>query len=286
MKNHSSVTLLNVRKDETIDYPILLIKGIIQHDDTDCGYGNVKKLCVFVSHDSIEKECTNVNVLNGKFKTLVELNVGLNTVRFVYCCASTSAQINRTIRETDFTIVPLFVINAGHDGEFQAPPDEENGPESACRRILLGCKLLQCLLAEKLSEQRLGRKTFQLKGDACEIFRSSLHHNDLKRMSQQETWSHIGREILTSAVGDENKKYLGFLSCTRYKGEKYVQGLKSHEDIVKLTDGYVALGGGGLALVGSACLYSWPDDVDQVFTKFLDETVVDKTKFMDDSCYR
>lgn len=95
-----------------------------------------------------------------------------------------------------------------------------------------------------------------------------------------------GREILTSSIGSETKKYLAFLSCTKYCGDKYTDNLKSHEDLLRITQGYVALGGGGLALFGTACLYTWPEKFDDTVNRFLDDREVDRGKFLDDSCYR
>ncbi|CAH0555179.1 unnamed protein product [Brassicogethes aeneus] len=105
-------------------------------------------------------------------------------------------------------------------------------------------------------------------------------------MNQKELWEYFGREILNSKLGDEKKKYLSFLSCTWYDGEKYDPSFNSYEDLIKITKGYVALGGGGLALFGTASLFTWPDHFEQLIDKFSDKTPIDRTRFLDDSCYR
>lgn len=48
----------------------------------------------------------------------------------------------------------------------------------------------------------------------------------------------------------------------------------------------MALGGGGLALFGTACLYTWPEDISQLVERFKNVIPVDRDNFMDDSCYR
>lgn len=95
-----------------------------------------------------------------------------------------------------------------------------------------------------------------------------------------------GREIMKSTLGSEKKKFLAFLSCTRYCGGDFTDDIKSHEDMLQRTEGYVALGGGGLALFGTACLYTWPEKFEDIIPKFEDNTCVDRTQFLDDSCYR
>lgn len=96
----------------------------------------------------------------------------------------------------------------------------------------------------------------------------------------------LGREIMTSQIGSETKKFLAFLSCTNYCGEDYSSDKKSYEDLIGITEGYVALGGGGLALFGTGCLYTWPELFEDIIPRFQDSTSVDKRRFLDDSCYR
>lgn len=91
---------------------------------------------------------------------------------------------------------------------------------------------------------------------------------------------------MTSSIRSDTKKFLAFLSCTNYRGHDYTEEMKLHEALLKITEGYVALGGGGLALFGTACLYTWPEKFEDVIQKFEDNTLVDKSQFLDDSCYR
>lgn len=91
---------------------------------------------------------------------------------------------------------------------------------------------------------------------------------------------------MISGIGNETKKFLAFLSCTKYRGEDYNSEMKSHEDLIQITEGYVALGGGGLALFGTACLYTWPERFEDIISRFEDSNYVDKKYFLDDSCYR
>ncbi|KAJ3644356.1 hypothetical protein Zmor_027021 [Zophobas morio] len=104
-------------------------------------------------------------------------------------------------------------------------------------------------------------------------------------MNQNELWTAIGEEIVNSNLEYERIKFLGFLSCTNYRGENYHENL-DYDDVLKITEAYVALGGGGLALFGTACLYAWPETLSQVIQRFEDRTIIDRTKFMDDSCYK
>lgn len=258
-----------------------MLKGIIEHYN--CNESSKSNI-----HSRSKNDCTLSETTNGKsktaFKILIELKLGENIINVDFCCSSLNMKLTYQRRKSSLNVVPMYIINHGHCGQFQASATEDNSPQSACKRILTGSKLAQCLIAEKLYEEGLGRKTFQLENDECVIFRSNLNYKLARKMNQEELWAHIGREIMNSEIGSENKKYLGFLSCTKYNGEKKV--VKSYEDMIKVTEGHVALGGGGLALFGTACLHTWPKSVDEVLSRFKDDTVVDRGKFMDDSCYR
>lgn len=152
-------------------------------------------------------------VLDNRFKLVIELENGQNCVTLNYCCASINFYLNFCRKETEFSVLPLYIICAGHDGAFQAPKTERNDEESACKRVDLGVKLLQSVIAEKLYEEDFGRKTFRL--DKCQVFHSRLNYLDAWKMSQEELWNYLGREIVNSDLGNERTKFVGFLSCTR-----------------------------------------------------------------------
>lgn len=104
-----------------------------------------------------------------------------------------------------------------------------------------------------------GRKTFQLErdldGPECLVMHSVLHVDRARAMSQRDLWELVGRELMTGPLASKDRKYLAFLSCTRYRG---APSPRTHEDTLARTQGHAALGGGGLALFGSACLHTWP----------------------------
>lgn len=112
---------------------------------------------------------------------------------------------------------------------------------------------------------------------------SQLHVDRARQMSQRELWELIGRELMSGPLASRDRKYLAFLSCTRYNG---APNPRTHEDTLSRTQGHAALGGGGLALFGSACLHTWPTCMAQVLPRFLDTTIIDTEQLMDDSNYR
>jgi hypothetical protein len=60
----------------------------------------------------------------------------------------------------------------------------------------------------------------------------------------------------------------------------------SFAQVLKMTKGYVALGGGGLGLFGTASLWTWPTHLAKVQARLLNEEKIDSRILMDDSAYR
>ena len=79
-------------------------------------------------------------------------------------------------------------------------------------------------------------------------------------MTSETLWETLGRELVTSHIGDKKVKYLAFLSSTEYKNPHKLRP-SSHAETVKMTRGHIALGGGGLALFGTGCLWTWPSTI-------------------------
>ncbi|OWR50390.1 putative zinc metalloproteinase YIL108W [Danaus plexippus plexippus] len=281
----SAIFITNFQNGETINYSLVLIKGLI----TVGPCNNNKIRCTVDSNGN--KNSSDWDVCNREFKTIVSLKLGENSIEFEYIDQIKVIKLSYEPRRTNLRVCPVYIICQGHDGCFQSPPDVDNSIESACKRIAIGAKIIQSLTAEKLFESGVGRKTFQLehevnqKRESCIIFKSNLNVNKARKMRQGELWTHFGRELMLSDLGSNDRKFLGFISCTRFKGTD-VDKPMTHEEIVFLTEAYAALGGGGLALFGTACMYTWPSSVEEIIPRFLDPTPVNSKRFMDDSGYR
>ena len=60
----------------------------------------------------------------------------------------------------------------------------------------------------------------------------------------------------------------------------------THSVTLQMTRGHIALGGGGLALFGTGCMWTWPSAISGVAASLSDPTPLDPTLYMDDSGYR
>ncbi|XP_017788871.1 PREDICTED: putative zinc metalloproteinase YIL108W [Habropoda laboriosa] len=273
--NPEEISVTNVTDGENLCYSLALIRG------------RVSTVYTFITLRNQKNQSAEWPVVSGEFRAVVELTRGPNKLELEVAGQRKRLVLIYEPRTTRLRVTPVYVICAGHDGYFQGPRGEDRSPESAATRIGLGARLLQTLTAEKLREAGYGRKTFQLERDLdgaeCLVMHSMLDVDRARAMNQRELWELIARELMTGHLASKDRKYLAFLSCTRYRG---APNPRTHEDTLARTQGHAALGGGGLALFGSACLHTWPTCIDQLLPRFLDATLIDTEQLMDDSNYR
>lgn len=269
------ITISNIKDSETISYPLLFLHGEI--DNYSCRYSEIS----IFNKNNDQTTTFSVSIINGKFKCLLFLVNGENCLSLKYCNAIKVITIVLCPSENiDRNVKLLYIICKDHDGCFQSPT-AENTAAIACKRITVGVQLIQSLFAEKLSEKHFGRKTFKLNTE-CVPFYSQLSLDQAKQMSENQLWNYFAREILSSDF--ENcpvLKFVAFIGCTEYTG--VTDGDFTHSNVKSKTYANAALGGGDLAIFGTGCLYTWPDNVDGLIEAFQNNTAVDRTKFLDDS---
>lgn len=271
-----TIEIKNIRNNDNFRYSFIVVKGYVRSKRENQPSCKNQTIVVITNKSAFYTSQLHYN----KFKQLIELNPGENNLTISYCCVNLSIMVMFVPPSNELSVVPLYIICDGHNGHFQAPVAEISDPASALKRINTGIKLIQTVIAEKLHELGLSRKTFRL--EDCLIFRSKLFYKHARKMNQNELWNYFAKEIINSVIGSNQKKYIGFVSCTKYTNGDAI----SYEDMVNKTEAHVALGGGGLALFGTACLYTWPSNVLHVSTHFENQALVTKGQFMDDSCYR
>lgn len=277
--NRHKIVLKNVTTETPLTTALILIHGYV---DNPCG----EKLLT-INHSASGVLVTHQLHFSGDFKCLLALSVGLNDVQLSYCNTSISLPLNYTPSSVGSSVIPLYVRYKGHDGHFQSPEtlQSRSSPQVACRRIDLMLQLVQLTYAEKLNEAGLGRKSFKI-GDNCREYFSDLSLQKALQMSEQELWDDLADEIIRTE-GAQNilqQKYVAILSCTQFVGSS--DGDNSYETIKKRTLARAAIGGGGLVVFNTGCLYTWPDTLADVEKVFRNTEPVDTERFADDSNYR
>lgn len=232
-----------------------------------------------------ENENNSIKLFNKNFKHLLELNENVNLLTIKYCHTKKIIKLRKEIiPEYLYDIQPLYIIPKSHDGKFQSI-NEGNSKEDALEKIDLAMQLAQCVISQKLMEIVHEETSFILQ--KCQVFESSYDVDYLRLLNQWELYDEIAKEIVQRYGADiiNRRKFIGFLSCTRFLGladnEDY-----SYSNIKNKTQANPSLGSGFLALLGSGCFYTWPNKLSKIAASFQNKRIVNIKHELDDSNYR
>ncbi|XP_063706104.1 uncharacterized protein LOC134835163 [Culicoides brevitarsis] len=264
----TAICVENYKNNEKVTHGVVLIKGRVKNFD---------------QLRSEIKVSTNSQVQNyrlskkGQFKALVELIPDENTIKFEYKNIFFELKLNYEVTShVKRKIQPIYLL---------CRDSPRSSIEINCQKLLLGCKLAQSLYAEKLFQGTGVRKTFNL-ADFCEEFTLEIEETEAQTLSDQDLWQIVGKSLIESRKFDVfNTKFVAFCSFTKYLGLPK-DAEYSYALIKSRTLSNPALSSGGLALLGTGCLYTWPKNVSEVIEHFLDKTRIDFTRELDDSNYR
>lgn len=230
-----------------------------------------------------------ISEVNGTFKCLIQLNPGSNIVRLWTKIKEVTLNISLVLPLTSKYVRLLYVVPRDGDGTFQAPDGVNCSPCNAMDRFILAAKLLQTFTSENFHQHGFKRRTFRLETDkdfnpTCHLFRTKMTTSEARSLQGSLLWHRLKDELIgSSEVSDiVNCKFVCLLSFTLYENPTKCWP-EGHSDVLALTKGHTAVGGGGLAVFGTGCLHTWAESLDTFVGKLTDTTTVDRTRFMDDS---
>ncbi|XP_076339019.1 uncharacterized protein LOC143240463 [Tachypleus tridentatus] len=273
----------NFLRESEISHPLAFIEG------THNGLHDIRIERKEQTHP-VKREDVYITAGSTHFKVLLPLKSGVNSFILHYGKQEISFNIKYLPSSNKRFVRLVYIKCKDDDGQFQAPSEENNSVSSACSRISLGAQLLQTFTAEKMKEQGFLAKTFHLEEDEnnkpiCHVFTSSLTMLEAQHLKGEALWNHFAKELMNSPLRDDNCKLLAFLSFTRYQNSNgIIPG--NHSEVLDLVKGHVALGASGLALLGTGCLHTWAQNLQELKWRFCDNRKINKKELMDDSGLR
>ncbi|MCB0060080.1 MAG: hypothetical protein KDE45_23740 [Caldilineaceae bacterium] len=253
-----SLTVDNFNNNATLYYDLPLLKG------TAPGSSSVT---VTTATSSVQW-----SVNDGRWRAFVPLNRGRNDILFE---TNNGHKYSFTLHfelPSGSRFVRM-VYPRGNDstGAFQAPENQPHGIENAERRLALAGRILQSLTAELLVEAGATRQTFALlrNDDGTVVVDtpvSNLPVEQLHQMSGLDLYYHL-HDRLSSLPNRERVKDIAVIADTYYDagtGQLYA---------------HTALGGERLALFGGSTLYSFPEDVGEIESHFVDTSPIEAYLF-------
>lgn len=267
-----AINLSNVSPNEQFTYSIVLVRGEILNYNHRSGITTLQ----ITNQNNHGNSCIKQADIrtDGKFAVAIELSPGLNSLKFQYCCVTNEIPLKfedeeRAHENPKYLLKVLYIICENHDGRFQAPTNTDNSIETACGKIDLAIRMVQCLYADMLAKHGFERKTFAF--EKCRPFYSGLMVQEARKWNQNDLWKFHAKEILAQEPKNARHqyKYFGILASTLCENGRIT--------------GNAALGVGDVALFGSGTLYAWPLNFSAIEICFRNDTVVDTNQLMDDS---
>lgn len=227
---------------------------------------------------------TSWPVGDRRFKALVSLRPGDNWFTVSATTAAGEGRRYYQLRyepQTNAKKVRLvYLVASDGNGDFDAPDGEPHDLESAKRRLRTGGRLLESFYADRLYEAGLGRRTFRLDRDAAQVptvhvWKTSATTAQWRAMNGAQMWTWIWGHMNEVPRCDDCKSVM-------------ILGMTHYDAATGQALAHTALGGGGVALFGSATLYSWAQDLGEVVARFTDDRRVATASppLFDDSGYR
>ncbi|KAF8566057.1 hypothetical protein P879_03305 [Paragonimus westermani] len=270
-------------------YPLFQLKGKL---DPFCGC-----VQIVVSVDRLSTS-TCWNLCHSLFKAFVTLFPGCNLVRI--SCQHFWVELRLVyefLHKPERVVQPIYVVCCDESGTFQTATDSPScNLESALRRIGFGIRLLQTLTAESLYSEYGKRCTFLCTEDPnyesvaqvpCRLHRSNFTQLEVYTAAPKVIWSKLARELRSTYPDQfEATIWIAFMACTRYEAPLSENRELMYEEMQRMAKANFALGAGGLALLGTATLHAWPEDLDSLTRALSDTRRLQHMGVMDDTAYR
>ncbi|EQC42681.1 hypothetical protein SDRG_00409 [Saprolegnia diclina VS20] len=217
---------------------------------------------------------------SGRFKALVHLpRVGAHDIVINVAECYTFLSVTYALPTTDHKIRFHYQKCAGDDGSFDAPRGADNSEAMAVAKIKFNALLLQTAMAALLPNH----ETFALEVDEdgqpiVHVIETSFGLAAAHAATDQELYALVAKDM----------EALGYHHCVRGTQWKHavILGCSRYNPSTRKADGHLALGGNAHAMFGACGLHTWAATVGEVSSKFLDGTLIDASRLLDDSCHR
>lgn len=232
----------------------------------------------FEMEDNIPYMCSR-----SRFVVVVNLELGSNQIKF--CDKETGVVFDEfeliyhfdSVGCNDHYIRMLYVTSAKcGDAEF-SENNRHKLYSDTLPKLELGLSLVQTLFGEKLYEIGFDRRSFKFmvesgrggeSDDKNVEFPISLSPEEIAEMSTSQLWEYIAKEIRNREdVWDPRCKYVAFVANSwkvYYEHQHHATQGPTDEDGKTKESEKLALGGGGLAVIGTSFLDVWPLSVETI----------------------
>jgi hypothetical protein len=261
-----AVRVANLQNGETLRYPVALLSGEAHLPD-----GAALSLRNNSSHKANNRFTTSV--LNGRFKALIELVPGDNSLVFQTPRGEQSFKLRYTPMTTPLVVRVIYVTPP--DGDTAYPTQFEHDRQNYRAKLQTAARLIQAFTAETMNESGWGRKTFRLEEDAqgevvvhvLRAPRPAAYYQGI----DQGTIGGVIREFVNPQFPTDNARNL------------IINDTAGYDPATGQPLGHCANTNDGSAVFSALDIFSWPSELGEVQSAFSNASPVDRSRVFDDS---
>lgn len=166
-----AIRFTNVSNNETFAFSLILVKGLVVGFE---GESNDAELVVCRLKRSKPVDEFKYCLRCDKFSVLLPLEAGEN--EFIFCISQFSVKQTYSYDSTAriSIVTPVYIICRDENES----PDEDPEP-NLCAKIVIGCRLIQTLIAESLYQSGYGRKSFSLENSKLAFYLVRLFYRNM-----------------------------------------------------------------------------------------------------------
>lgn len=217
----------------------------------------------------------------SRFVAVLWLGHGANKIKFVDKENGLVFDDFELIYQSDTSsneyYIRMLYVTSAKNGETKC--SGTNMQQEILPKLELGLSLVQTLFAEKLFENGFDKRSFKLTQPYDKIdFPINLGPEEIAQMSTSQLWEYIAKEIRSREdVWDKRCKYVAFIANSWKIDYEHHQHSSQESGSAGGTGEKLALGGGGLAVIGTSFLDVWPSTVEKILeTLFSDKNLWSK----------
>ena len=265
----SAIAVTNYMAGETVRYPLVRLCGTLT--DETCR-------SVTVVNESSRTDSRRMEglALKGRFKALAELRPGKNRLILSAGDRKTRFVLNYKPQTNPYQVRAIHFTDKSGDPTYDTPFKDD--PQDYRAKWDAALKTIQMFTAEEMNRQGYGRRTFNLELDkdgkvVVHIVKGKGTFAEMQKVLGGGAFDAAEAAVAEQLPPGPYKN----LVCVAFS--RHIKGTGS-------ATAYAALGGGGVALMGGACFYSWPTGVTNIQKTFMSDVQIAETEFHADDVGR
>lgn len=271
------VEIVNLRPNERLTYPLVLIEGRVVVVDTDTDVPSIEHITAIVSGASTATALSwPVVPETGHFKAFALLpRPGKHTVQLLVRGNVVHEFTVRYARPST-THIARFHYQKQHDDSrgFDAPPGVDNSDEAALARTRLGALLMQTCIAELFHRAGLPRATIAIEFEEADgserLCVTLLLTSDLSAAGSP---MHVIRDALDEQDAASEASLTHFVHV----------GSNHYDPETSRVANHCAYSFQGVCAFSSVTLHTWPSTLSELTRCCIDTTPIDTSQLANDS---